>query len=43
LLLVPGTRVKVFARAPLGGPLTIGVGRTRHAISEEVALRIGVS
>jgi DtxR family Mn-dependent transcriptional regulator len=43
LLLVPGTRVKVFARAPLGGPLTIEVGRARHAISEEVALRIGVS
>ena len=43
LRLIPGTRVKLFARAPFGGPLTIGVGRARHAISEEVALRIGVS
>ena len=43
LRLIPGTRVKMFARAPFGGPLTIGVGRARHAISEEVALRIGVS
>jgi DtxR family transcriptional regulator, Mn-dependent transcriptional regulator len=43
LLLVPGCRVKVFARAPFGGPITVGVGRARHAISQEVALRIGVS
>jgi DtxR family transcriptional regulator, Mn-dependent transcriptional regulator len=43
LLLVPGARVKMFARAPFGGPLTIEVGRTRHAISQEIALRIGVS
>jgi DtxR family transcriptional regulator, Mn-dependent transcriptional regulator len=43
LRLIPGTRVKMFARAPFGGPLTIGVGRARHAISEEIALRIGVS
>ena len=43
LLLVPGTRVKMFARAPFGGPLTIQVGRTRHPISEDLALRIGVS
>ena len=43
LRLMPGTRVKMFARAPFGGPLTIQVGRARHAISEEVALRIGVS
>jgi DtxR family Mn-dependent transcriptional regulator len=43
LLLVPGTRVKMFARAPFGGPVTIQVGRARHAISQDVALRIGVS
>ena len=43
LRLMPGTRVKMFARAPFGGPVTIQVGRARHAISEEVALRIGVS
>jgi len=43
LRLMPGTRVKMFARAPFGGPLTIQIGRARHAISEEVALKIGVS
>jgi DtxR family transcriptional regulator, Mn-dependent transcriptional regulator len=43
LRLIPGARVKMFARAPFGGPLTIGVGRARHAISEDIALRIGVS
>jgi DtxR family transcriptional regulator, Mn-dependent transcriptional regulator len=43
LSLVPGIRIKLFARAPFGGPLTVCVGRLRHAISEEIALRIGVS
>jgi DtxR family Mn-dependent transcriptional regulator len=43
LRLMPGTRVKMFARAPFGGPLTIQVGRMRHPISQELALRIGVS
>jgi DtxR family Mn-dependent transcriptional regulator len=43
LSLVPGTLVKLLQRAPLGGPLTVAVGRARHAISQEVALRIGVS
>jgi DtxR family Mn-dependent transcriptional regulator len=43
LRLMPGTRVKMFARAPFGGPVTIQVGRARHAISTEIALRIGVS
>ena len=43
LLLVPGSRIKVFARAPFGGPITVGVGRARHAIAQDVALRIGVS
>jgi len=43
LRLMPGTRVKMFARAPFGGPLTIQVGRMRHAISQELALKIGVS
>ncbi len=43
LLLVPGTRVKVWASAPLGGPLTLSVDDERHAISREVAGLIGVS
>jgi DtxR family Mn-dependent transcriptional regulator len=43
MLLVPGNRVKVCASAPLGGPLTISVGRERHAISREVAGLIGVA
>jgi DtxR family Mn-dependent transcriptional regulator len=43
LLLVPGNRVRVWASAPLGGPLTISVDEERHAISREVAGLIGVS
>ena len=43
LSLLPGTRVKLVQRAPLGGPLTVIVGRKRHAISEEIALLIGVA
>jgi DtxR family Mn-dependent transcriptional regulator len=43
LLLVPGSRVKVWASAPLGGPLTVSVDDERHAISREVASLIGVA
>ena len=43
LLLVPGNRVKVWASAPLGGPLTVSVDEERHAISREVAELIGVA
>jgi DtxR family Mn-dependent transcriptional regulator len=43
LSLLPGIRVKLVLRAPLGGPLTVVVGRKRHAISEEIAMQIGVS
>jgi DtxR family Mn-dependent transcriptional regulator len=43
LLLVPGNRVKVWASAPLGGPLTVSVDDERHAISREVAGLIGVN
>jgi DtxR family Mn-dependent transcriptional regulator len=43
LLLVPGSRVKVWAAAPLGGPLTVSVDDERHAISREVAGLIGVN
>lgn len=42
VFLVPGKRVTVRASAPFGGPLTISVGRTRHAISRDVAALIGV-
>ena len=43
LLLVPGSRVKVCAAAPLGGPLPVAVDAEQHAISREVASLIGVS
>jgi len=43
LALVPGSRVKLSKRAPLGGPLTVIVDGRRHAIAEDVALQIGVS
>ena len=42
LFLVPGKRVTVRDSAPLGGPLTVAVGRAQHAISREVAGLIGV-
>jgi len=41
--LVPGSRVKLSKRAPLGGPLTLVIDGRRHAIAEEIALKIGVS
>jgi len=41
--LVPGSRVKLSKRAPLGGPLTVVIDGRRHAIAEEIALKIGVS
>jgi DtxR family Mn-dependent transcriptional regulator len=43
LLLVPGSRVKVCASAPLGGPVTVAVGTQRHAIAREVARVIEVA
>jgi DtxR family Mn-dependent transcriptional regulator len=43
LLLLPGSRVKVWASAPLGGPLTVSVRDQQHAISREVASLIGVT
>lgn len=33
----PGVKLKVIEKAPLGGPLTIEVGGSRHAISLELA------
>jgi DtxR family Mn-dependent transcriptional regulator len=38
----PGAHVTVFEKAPLGGPLTVGVGGKRHAISLELARMITV-
>lgn len=35
--LVPGVRVQVLEKAPLGGPVTIAIDGTRHAISLELA------
>jgi len=39
----PGVRVRVVDKAPLGGPVTIEVGRTRHAISLELARMVMVA
>ena len=41
--LVPGERVEVRARAPFEGPVTVGSRGGEHAISRELAGRIGVT
>jgi Fe2+ transport system protein FeoA len=38
--LLPGTRITVISRAPLGGPLVIEVGRARVAISADVGAQV---
>ncbi|MGH7708019.1 MAG: metal-dependent transcriptional regulator [Vulcanimicrobiaceae bacterium] len=38
----PGARVVVFAKAPLGGPVTVEIGSARHAISLELARMVTV-
>jgi DtxR family Mn-dependent transcriptional regulator len=38
----PGIGVIVVEKAPLGGPVTIDIGGTRHAISLELARMITV-
>ena len=43
LSLVPGRRVEVCSAAPFGGPVTVLVEKTEHAISRELAGQIGVS
>ena len=43
LALVPGKKVKLRAAEPFGGPLTVRVGKTDHAISRELAAGIGVA
>ncbi|MEW5990621.1 MAG: protoporphyrinogen oxidase [Chloroflexota bacterium] len=39
---VPGTIVAVASRAPLGGPLVVGVGRARVAVARSVASTVAV-
>jgi DtxR family Mn-dependent transcriptional regulator len=41
--LVPGQRVTMRKSEPFGGPLTVDVEGSEHAISRELAERIGVS
>ena len=43
LALVPGNKVKLRSAEPFGGPLTVRVGKTDHAISRELAAGIGVA
>jgi DtxR family Mn-dependent transcriptional regulator len=43
LALVPGRKVKLRSAAPFGGPLTVLVGKSEHAISRELAAGIGVA
>lgn len=39
----PGARVRIDAKAPLGGPLTVEIGKRKHAISLELARMVLVS
>jgi DtxR family Mn-dependent transcriptional regulator len=43
LALVPGRKVKLRSIAPFGGPLTVRVDKTEHAISRELAADIGIA
>jgi DtxR family Mn-dependent transcriptional regulator len=43
LALVPGRKVTLRSAAPFGGPLTVRVGKSEHAISRELAAGIGVA
>jgi DtxR family Mn-dependent transcriptional regulator len=43
LTLVPGRLVEMRSSAPFGGPLTVSVGGSEHAISRELACQIGVA
>lgn len=40
---LPGTVVVVAARTPLGGPLVVELGRTRLALSADIASRVAVA
>lgn len=39
----PGVRVRVIEKAPLGGPVTIEIGKERHAISLELARTVMIA
>ena len=39
----PGARLRVVAKAPLGGPVTVEIDGKRHAISLELAAMVMVS
>lgn len=43
LALIPGRRVTMRRSEPFGGPLTVSVGGSEHAISRELAGQIGVA
>ncbi|HEY7149090.1 MAG TPA: metal-dependent transcriptional regulator [Gaiellaceae bacterium] len=43
LALVPGRKVTLRRAEPFGGPLTVRVGKSEHAISRELAEGIGVT
>jgi DtxR family Mn-dependent transcriptional regulator len=43
LKLTPGSRLMVRESAPFDGPVTVRIGGADHAISRELAARIGVS
>jgi DtxR family transcriptional regulator, Mn-dependent transcriptional regulator len=43
LALIPGKRVKLRRAEPFGGPITVRVGKSEHAISRELAAGIGVA
>jgi DtxR family transcriptional regulator, Mn-dependent transcriptional regulator len=43
LTLVPGRKVTMRRSEPFGGPLTVAVGGSEHAISRELADQIGVA
>jgi DtxR family Mn-dependent transcriptional regulator len=43
LRLTPGRKVKVTGVEPFGGPVTVSVGSSRHALSRELAGLIGVT
>jgi DtxR family Mn-dependent transcriptional regulator len=42
LALLPGAAVELISAAPFGGPVTVASGGAEHAISLELAARIGV-
>jgi DtxR family Mn-dependent transcriptional regulator len=43
LALLPGSEVEVVSQAPFGGPVTVRTGSGNHAISRELAGRIGTT